>query len=70
MQKPLHFSKKCGMIDKHEKIRLSVPEVTGEVNAKKRHSIGQSADGNGFRTLFYFLPVQSAAIPTGTVMNV
>ena len=37
---------------------------------KKRHSIGQSADGNGFRTLFYFLPVQSAAIPTGTVMNV
>ena len=23
------------MIDKHEKIRLSVPEVTGEVNAKK-----------------------------------
>ncbi len=35
LQKPLHFSKKCGMIDKHEKIRLSVPEVTGEVNAKK-----------------------------------
>lgn len=39
-----------------KKIRLSVPEVTGEVNAKKRHSIGQSADGNGFRTLFYFYP--------------